>query len=114
MAALVSFSAVVRSRIPEIIGVGNEKVEEAVEQTAFNIMNLAMGNSRVDTGNMRAGWQVDTWGSGSEYAARVFNNVFYTVYNEYGTIYMAAQPMLGPAVEHEQPLFEERIKKAYA
>lgn len=111
---MVGTRAIIRSRIPEIIGIGNAKVEEAVEVTADNIMSTAMMLSRVDTGNMRANWQKDSWGSGSEFVATVFNNVHYTIYNEYGTVYMAAQPMLGPAVEKERGPFEQRIKAAYA
>lgn len=106
---ITGVQAIVRSRIPTIIATGNERVARAVAITANNVQYLAASLSRVDTGNMRGGWQVD----GTMFAKRVFNNVHYTIYNEYGTIYMSAQPMLGPAVEHELPLFHERVRLAY-
>lgn len=106
---ITGVQTIVKSRIPEIIATGNEKVAAAVGITANNVQHLAMSASRVDTGNMRGGWQVD----GTRFAKRVFNNVHYTIYNEYGTIYMSAQPMLGPAVDQELPLFHERIRLAY-
>lgn len=107
---MIAVQAIVRSRIPEIIAVGDAQVARAVGVTANNVQYLAASLSRVDTGNMRGGWQVD----GGRFQKRVFNNVHYTVYHEYGTIYMSAQPMLGPAVEHELPLFVERVRLAYA
>ncbi len=101
--------AIVKSRIPEIIAVGDARVARAVGVTANNVQYLAASLSRVDTGNMRGGWQV----SGGKFTKRVFNNVYYTIYHEYGTIYMSAQPMLGPAVDHELPLFADRVRAAY-
>lgn len=105
-----SVHAIVRSRIPQIIATGNERVATAVAVTANNVHYTAAMLSRVDTGNMRGQWQVD----GTKYEKRVFNNVYYTIYHEYGTIYMSAQPMLGPAVEQELPHFQKRIAQAYA
>jgi HK97 gp10 family phage protein len=43
----------------------------------------------------------------------VFNPVQYTVYNEYGTIYMSAQPMLRPAIEEVRPQFEKELAALY-
>jgi hypothetical protein len=108
---VISIRTIVKSRIPEIIGVANERADEACEITAFNLVHLAAGRSRVKTGNMRAGWEMDKINHG-RYV--VFNNVHYTIYNEYGTVYMPAQPMLGPSIEEEQPRFEARIRAAYA
>lgn len=108
---MIGYQTILKSRIPEIIAVGDERVDAACEITAFNIQYLAVGNSRVDTGNMRAGWDTAKLGKG-KYV--VFNNVHYTIYNEYGTVYMSPQPMLGPAIEHELPKFLERVRAAYA
>lgn len=106
---ITTVHAIVKSRIPTIIAVGNERVAAAVAITANNVQYIAAHLSRVDTGNMRGGWQV----SGGRFAKRVFNNVHYTVYHEYGTIYMSAQPMLGPAIEAELPKFQQRVRAAY-
>lgn len=104
-----SVHAIVKSRIPTIIAIGDAKVAAAVAITANNVQYIAAHLSRVDTGNMRGGWQV----SGGKFTKRVFNNVHYTVYHEYGTIYMSAQPMLGPAIEVELPRFQARVRAAY-
>lgn len=69
-----------------------------------------MSKSRVATGNMRAGWQ------GMMVSANegvVFNLVSYTIFNEYGTVYMSAQPMLRPAVEETRSDFEADMAGSY-
>lgn len=55
----------------------------------------AQRRSRVDTGEMRDGWQVEAAGDGF----RVYNDVEHAVYNEYGTRHMSAAPMLHPATD---------------
>lgn len=55
----------------------------------------AARRSRVDTGAMRAGWKATPLPGG---AARVSSGPEYTVYNEYGTSRMAAQPMARPSM----------------
>ncbi len=106
---MIGFATIVRSRIPHIIAASDALVAEAVAVTANNIRFEAARRSRYDTGNMRGGWQVD----GTKYEKRVFNNVHYTIYNEYGTVRMSAQPMLGPAIDQELPLYHERVRRAY-
>lgn len=108
---MIGYQIVTHSRIPEIIAFGEKEVDAACEITALNIQYGAVSRSRVDTGNMRAGWEVQRLES-KKYV--VFNNVHYTIYNEYGTVYMSPQPMLGPSVEQEMPLLLDRIRGAYA
>lgn len=48
------------------------------------------------------------------YAVMVFNMVSYTIYNEYGTIHMSAQPMLRPSVEEVRMEFYGEVREAYA
>ncbi len=117
-----------RSRIPEVMEVGKVGTERAVETTARNIQTIAALKSRYEFGNMRAGWDAEEidgsveiggrdievdFGEGNA-AWRVFNNVYYTIYNEYGTVNMSAQPMLTPAIEMERPEFERRVREAWA
>jgi len=117
-----------KSRIPEVMAVGGKKTAEAVEITAHNIQTIAALKSRFQYGNMRAGWDAEEVDGSIEIggrpvevdfgehnsAWRVFNNVEYTIYNEFGTVYMTAQPMLAPAIEMERPEFERRLKEAWA
>lgn len=123
-------TAIMKSRIPQIIATGEEGVKMAVAITAQNIATIAAAQSRYETGNMRAGWQVDDQlevnVEGEILAAtdlgdetrRVFNNVHYAIYHENGFhangTYVPAQPMLAPAIEIEAPLFEARLRQAYA
>lgn len=107
---LVAIKTLVDSRIPSIIAEGDALVAKAVTVTANNVVYRAAKSSRVRTGNMRGGWQQQAI---DRHTRRVFNDVHYTIYNEYGTIYMSAQPMLGPAIELETPLFHNRVRLAY-
>ena len=54
----------------------------------------ARGFSRRRTGAMAAGWKPVPLGTG----ARVVSGPHYTIYNEYGTFKMAAQPMARPSM----------------
>ena len=98
------------SRIPQIIVASEAGVRMAVRKAEANIERRAKSKSRVDTGNMRGGWQHRAQGS---FEGAVFNLVSYTVHNEYGTSKMPAQPMLRPAIEETQPEFEADLRKAY-
>lgn len=60
--------------------------------------SIAQAKSRVDTGQMRAGWRVEAAGDGFA----LVNDVAHTVYNEYGTHKMTAQPMAHPAADAVQ------------
>lgn len=98
------------SRFPEIILFSAVRVAAAVRQAEINIERGSKGRSRVMTGNMRGGWQHKAMGP---YEGMVFNLVDYTLYNEFGTVNMSAQPMLRPSVEDERPNFERGMREAY-
>jgi HK97 gp10 family phage protein len=98
------------SRIPNIIFMSEAKVARAVAKASADIERRAKAKSRVDTGNMRGGWQHQSLGP---MESMVFNLVDYTIYNEYGTVTMTAQPMLRPAVEETRDQFERDLRLAY-
>lgn len=79
---------------------------KAVAETLEEIRAEAAARSRVDTGQMRDGWAtvMDSPTSGM-----VVNEVPHTIYNEYGTVHMSAQPMLTPAVEQARPRLTVRL-----
>lgn len=54
------------------------------------VANVAQSLARVDTGEMREGIQPTADG--------VVGSAGHTIYNEFGTRYMSAQPMLRPAL----------------
>lgn len=107
---MIGTAVVLRSRIPEIVAGAQANAALAVQRTCERIETRAKARSRVDTGNMRAGWQHQMTG---EMEGVVFNLVEYTVYNEFGTIMMAAQPMLQPAIEESKEEFVRDIAAGY-
>lgn len=90
------------SRIPQIIQGSHAKAAIAVHKTGLAVEAGAKERARVDTGAMRnaIGWQPEDDLSGA-----VVAGVEYTIYNEYGTRSMSAQPMLVPAAEDARPGF---------
>ena len=87
------------------------KVSQVIRRTAFEIQGGAAERSRVDTGQMKAGWQTDVV---SDTEAVVFNSVEHAVYNEYGTAHMTAQPMLHPSVDAARPAFEAALAQVFS
>lgn len=84
---------------------------KAVAATLEEIRAEAARRSRVDTGAMRDGWQSAMDGRAS---GTVYNDVDHTIYNEYGTVKMPAQPMLTPAVEQARPRLTTRLGSVLA
>lgn len=107
----VEMTAEVSSRIPEIVAVAQAETQRETQQAANNIVSGAKARSRVDTGAMEAGWQSRRGIEPNTY--EVFNPVYYTIFNEYGTVNMSAQPMLAPAVEEERQQFPERLREIW-
>jgi len=96
------------SRFGAIRAGARAKAARAVEKTARDIEAGAKQRSRVDSGQMRGGWSVEPI---SETSKEVFNEVEHAVYNEFGTVHMSAQPMLGPAAEEARPGFLEALSQ---
>lgn len=99
-----------KSKLPEIIATSPAKVTAAVQRTAAKIVAGSMRRSRVRTGFMRSGWQMRTM---EPYAITVFNLASYTIYNEYGTVHMSAQPMLRPSIEEVRLSFYKEVRGAW-
>jgi HK97 gp10 family phage protein len=96
------------NRFPAIAKMLPEATAVIVNKHGQAIAQGAAQRSRVDTGAMRDGWRWNATGKGS---GEVVNDVEYTQYNEFGTRYMAAQPMLRPAVEAEQGPFLDDLAR---
>lgn len=82
----------------------------AVERTVFAIEAGAKMRARVDTGAMRAGLQGEMTG---EYDGHVQGLAAHTVFNEFGTRHMAAQPMLIPAGQEAREPFHQALRQAW-
>ncbi len=89
---------------------GERMVATAVRATLRDMDKTAQARSRVDTGQMKAGWTVSME---DEYGGYLSNGVRHVVFNEFGTVRMSAQPMLHPAVEEARGPFIRRVRKAY-
>lgn len=83
----------------------------AVAATLEEIRAEAARRSRVDTGQMRDGWAVTM---DSPTSGTVLNEVPHTIYNEWGTVHMSAQPMLTPAVANAKPHLTTRLADVLA
>lgn len=86
----------VESRFPQIIAIAEAHTQGASLRAAQNITRIAKDHSRVESGAMKAGWQYRRAPASKTY--EVFNMVEHTIFNEHGTVNMAPQPMLAPAM----------------
>lgn len=84
---------------------------QAASELSAEVVRLAKEKSRVDSGAMQAGWNRAKIGAGRKGGYRIYNTVPYTVFNEFGTSKMPAQPMLGPALTEVEPEIPKRVKK---
>lgn len=98
------------TRLPAIVGEAERKVAAANEKTAFDIVAGCQARSRVDTGEMRAGWDAVQAGPTDWY---VYNPVEHVIWNEIGTTSMSAQPMLEPSVEENREPHAAAVAEAY-
>jgi hypothetical protein len=92
---------VLLNEFPKLLRQMPGRALNARKQAAENIVAGCRTRSRVRTGAMRAGWHAT---HGIEMST-VTDDVPWTVFNEYGTSRMSAQPMLGPASEEERAKF---------
>lgn len=100
------------NRLPDIARILPEAADVVVNRKHGPAMaEGAARRSRVDTGEMRDGWRWEATGRGT---GQLINEVDHTVYNEYGTRNMSAQPMARPAFEEEAPQIIEDFERLEA
>src|SRR5260221_4167389 len=85
-------------------------IDAILAKVANDVVADAQVRSRVDTGEMKAGWTAERE---SENTWIVHNPVEHTIYNEFGTVHMSAAPMLIPAVEAQRSTFEQAFKALF-
>ncbi len=98
-----------KSRIPEIIVAINADTSRVVQRAGFRIEREAKKRARVKTGYMRG--QI-RWIPFDRFSGEVIGGASYTIYNEYGTVHMSAQPMFIPAIEAVRPIFDAEMRIA--
>ncbi len=84
------------------------KAGKVVQESLDRVVEGAKQRSRVDTGAMKEGWRKETAGGLS---GTVTNDTPETIFNEFGTSHMAAQPMLGPSIADERPRFLKQMRE---
>lgn len=99
-----------KSRYPRIIAKIMAEVPIAVQRTGFMIEAGAKRRARVDTGYMRG--QI-RWTPGKDgLSGEIIGGAYYTIFNEFGTVNMEAQPMFIPAMEEARPFFVGQMELA--
>lgn len=99
---------ITNNKIPKMV----DGVDELAASILMDVLNAIVegcqARSRVDTGEMQEGWTIEQR-SAMTYA--ITNPVEHTIYNEFGTVHMAAQPMLVPSVEENRQGFIDAWKR---
>lgn len=98
------------SRLGEIAKQADRRTQDAVDDALRSIQAGARARARVRTGRMRAGIQAR---STRQHEGVVEGKAPYTIYNEYGTRNMPAQPMLTPAAEAAREPFQQAVREAW-
>lgn len=83
----------------------------AAEEEAAEIVQGCKRRSRVRTGAMKRMWNRQRIGVGRRGGWRIYDSIPYTIYNEFGTIHMSAQPMLGPEMRAARGRLGPRLKR---
>lgn len=96
-----------RSRIPEIIVELENGLTEIVNRAGFRFELEAKVRARYDTGYMR---RAIRWTPTGRMTGEVVGGASYTIFNEYGTVHMSAQPMFAPAAAIVEPIFQEEVE----
>lgn len=99
---------VTSNKLPTLARRVPERTHEVVAASLERVAEGCRRRSRVDEGEMRDGWAVAFEGPTD---GRVFNDVPHTIFNEYGTVHMSAQPMLAPSIDEERPRFVAELAK---
>ncbi len=96
-----SVTVSVRSYVKPLTAAANAKAVAATAKAAQDIEAGAKALARVDTGNMRN--SINSRGSGLTWL--VHSPAEYSIFNEYGTYKMGAQPFMTPATEAVKPSY---------
>jgi len=126
------------NKLPGLAARAHQALSRALADTAKTVRDEAQaGTNRVDTGAMEAGWftvatNADTYEAAVSAAAElnpnaqimekpflegdseawIGNVVDYAIFNEMGTVRMAADPMLIPAMETVKDTFPAAVGRA--
>lgn len=86
-----------------------EEINTLVNETAHRIERKAKQLAPVDTGNLRRNIVVED--GPTEFSKKVSSKADYSLYVEFGTRKMAAQPFMSPAIFSEQGKYYEKLAR---
>lgn len=99
---------IVQNDFPKIIAGLEDKADAIVTKTALDLEAHAKSRAPVDTGTLKNSIQATRIGPAHW---RIVVGVDYGMYVEWGTVNMAAQPFLQPAILAVTPAFLNAMKK---
>ena len=88
-----------------------DALEKATKQTALAAQADARDNAPVDTGNLKQSISTEHERSTEAATSTVYTNVEYALYQEMGTVKMAAHPYMMPALNANKSTFEQLARK---
>lgn len=107
--ATLSVRIKVTSNVGRVKGLAHERAEAAVAKAAADIEAQAKARAPVDTGLLKN--SINQPPTDDPLRRVVESPVHYSVYQEYGTHKMPAQPYMTPAVEMVKPSFEAAMRR---
>lgn len=99
---------VLQNDLPKIAASLTPKVDAIVTKAALDIQANAQARAPVRFGILKASIQATRVGVAHW---RVNVGADYGIYNEYGTVHMAARPFLRPAIEKVTPTFQAALRR---
>lgn len=99
------------NHFPRIIAELPEKIDQALVAACIFIKDGSEQRARVESGDMKGGFRYEVKAG---FWAEVWNEKEYAIYNEFGTKYVSAQPMMRPATQETEPKFLEALALAFS
>ena len=73
-------------------------VAQEITRRGIQVEGLAKDLCPVDTGRLRASITTEPGDAGGEFSVRIGTDVFYAIFQEFGTRYQSGTPFLRPAL----------------
>ena len=99
----------VTNKFPQVSRMIEDNVADITAKAALDIEGQAKARARVDTGHMRGAIEAEKQ---TPWQWTVTGYADYTVYNEFGTYKMSAQPMFVPALELIGPKYLAALRRS--
>lgn len=104
---MASITVRVRSYAPAVARQARGRAEQAIRKAALDIEAHAKGGSPVETGALRNA--INANGGGLDW--RVDSPANYSLFQEFGTRFMAAHPYMLPALEAVRPSLVAALRR---